>query len=148
MKILILVGSGDVNSHSLALGTAIKAELETHAVDVDIIDLLDYGLPLYSLAVERADEYDQKTRDFLSKSYASDAFVWVTPIYHNSFSAILKNALDWQHTRFQGKVVGFASNGGHRSPQAADQLMLVARAQRLITTTVRVCTDSADYDDV
>jgi len=83
----------------------------------------------------------------LDKSYEVDAFVWVTPIYHNSFSAILKNALDWQHTKFPGKVVGMASHGGSRSPQAVDQLMIIARAQHMISGRVRVCTDDADYDE-
>jgi NAD(P)H-dependent FMN reductase len=147
MKILLLVGSGDTNSHSLSLGNAIKSQLETLGAKTELIDLHDYKLPIYDRNVERADAHDQKTKDFLAKSADVDAFVWVTPIYHNSFSAILKNALDWQHTKFPGKVVGLASNGGHRSPQAADQLLLVARALHLVTTTVRVCTDSSDYDD-
>jgi azobenzene reductase len=146
MKTLILVGSGDANSHSLSLGNAIKIQLESNNIEVELINLIDYGLPLYDRTIERGDSYDQATREFLQKSYDADAFVWVTPIHHNSFSAILKNALHWQHTKFPGKVVGLASNGGNRSPQAVDQLMSVARAQHLITTRVRVCTDSSDYD--
>lgn len=147
MKILILVGSGDTNSHSLALGKAIGAQLTTLGAHVKIIDLAEYDLPLYNRSVERADKYDQKIRDFLTTSSQVDAFVWVTPIYHNSFSSMLKNALDWQHTKFPGKALGLASNGGDRSSQAVDQLMLVARAQHLTPTTTRVCTDSSDYDD-
>lgn len=131
MKALILVGSGDASSHSLSLGRAIEAELKALNVETELINLIEYGLPLFDRGVERADAYDEKTRSFLEKSYAANAFVWVTPIYHNSFSAILKNALDWQHTKFPGKVVGLASNGGGRSPQAVDQLMMVARAQQL-----------------
>lgn len=147
MKTLILVGSGDSKSHSLSLANEIKKQLLDSGNEAELINLVDYGLPLYNRSVERNDDYDQITRDFLLLSNKVDAFVWVTPIHHNSFSAILKNALDWQHTKFPGKVVGLASNGGNRSPQAVDQLMSVARAQHIITTRIRVCTDSSDYDE-
>ncbi len=148
MKVLLLVGSGDAKSHSLALGQAIEARLqERDGVQTELINLVEHGLPMYDRGAERADTTDEKTREFLRKSYDVDAFVWVTPIHHNSFSGILKNALDWQHTKFPGKVVGMASNGGNRSPQAVDQLLMVARAQHLISARVRVCTDSSDYDE-
>lgn len=147
MKIMILVGSGDEKSHTLSLAQAIEKQLQTLGAETELINLVEYGLPLYNRKVERADQFDDKTRDFLKKSYEADAFVWATPIYHNSFSAILKNALDWQHTKFPGKVVGLVSNGGNRSPQAVDQLMIIARAQHLLTTRVRVCTQESDYDE-
>lgn len=149
MKILILVGSADSNSHSLHLGEAICNELKTLYQDVEIINLAEYGLPLYDRSIERAQAWDAKTRAFLDKSLEMDAFVWVTPIYHNSFSGVLKNALDWHHsTKFPNKVVGIASNGGNRSPQAADQLTLVARSQHMHIIPTRVCTDEdVDYDE-
>jgi azobenzene reductase len=147
MKTMILVGSGDEDSHSLHLAMSIQKQLQADGAKADIVNLVELGLPLYDRGVERNDDYNELTRDFLDKSYKTDAFVWVTPIYHNSFSAILKNALDWQHTKFSGKVVGLASNGGDRSAQAVDQLMIIARAQHLIASRVRVCTDTEDFDD-
>lgn len=148
MKILILVGSGDQDSHSLHLGQAIEAGLRVRSAETELVNLVKYKLPMYDRSIERADAYDEKTRTFLRKSMEVDAFVWITPIYHNSYSSTLKNALDWHHsTKFPGKVVGMASNGGGRSPQAVDQLMLIARSQYLITIPTRVCTTESDYDD-
>jgi len=149
MKIMILVGSADADSHCLHLGLAIKDEFQSLSQDVELINLVDYDLPLYNRTIERQNAYDEKTRSFLDKSLEMDAFVWVTPIYHNSYSAMLKNALDWHHsTKFPGKVVGLASNGGNRSPQAADQLTLVARSQHMLTIPTRICTDeNEDYDE-
>lgn len=147
MKVLLLVGSGDEKSHSLGLGKAIEEKLKSFGAETELINLVEYGLSLYNRSIERANSYDQKTKDFLDKSYAVNAFVWITPIYHNSFSSVLKNALDWQHTKFPGKVVGLASNGGNRSPQAVDQLMVVARAQHLVSLRTRVCTEEDDYDE-
>ncbi len=148
MKILIIVGSADVRSHSLRLGRAIEAELSNLAQEVELINLAEYGLPSYDREVERHKSYDDTTQAFLDKSGQADAFVWITPIYHNSYSSTLKNALDWHHaTKFTGKVVGLASNGGNRSPQAVDQLTLVARSQHMLTIPTRVCTDAKDYDE-
>lgn len=148
MKVLILVGSADTDSHSLHLGQVIKKELESHGAETELINLIEYRLPLYDRRIERENTYDENTRAFLEKSLSVDAFVWVTPIYHNSFSSTLKNALDWHHsTKFPGRVIGLASNGGNRSPQAVDQLMLVARSQGLVTVPTRVCTDESDYDN-
>ncbi|MCA9333276.1 NAD(P)H-dependent oxidoreductase [Candidatus Saccharibacteria bacterium] len=147
MNIMILVGSADVKSHSLGLGKAIEEKLKELGAETTLINLVEYGLPLYNRSIERENSHDDITRRFLDTSLEMDAFVWVTPIYHNSYSAMLKNALDWHHsTKFPGKVLGLASNGGNRSPQAVDQLMLVARSQHMLVSTTRVCTDESDYD--
>lgn len=148
MKILLLVGSADAKSHSLSLGQAIETNLKELGVETELINLVEYGLPLYDRRIERAGAQDEKTKAFLQKSLEMDAFVWITPIYHNSYSSMLKNALDWHHsTKFPGKVVGLASNGGNRSPQAVDQLMLVARSQALVTIPTRINTDEKDYNE-
>lgn len=148
MKIMILVGSADADSHSLHLGQAIQTELNALDQEVELINLVEYGLPLYDRSIERENAFDEKTRLFLDKCLQMNAFVWVTPIYHNSYSAMLKNALDWHHsTKFPNRVIGIASNGGGRSPQAADQLMLVARSQHMMTIPTRICTQEEDYDE-
>lgn len=146
MRVLILVGSGDAESHSLHLAQAIESDLQQQQVDTKLINLVESNLPLFNRTVERNDTYDPVTRQFLDDSAEADAYVWVTPIYHNSFSGILKNALDWQHSKFPNKVVGLASHGGHRSPQAVDHLMHVVRAQHGIAARTRVCTEDGDYD--
>lgn len=146
MKVCILVGSSDRKSHSQGLGEAIQNKLLEAGVEAQLLNLIDQQFPLYDRALERSGEYPQVINDFLELSQQMDAFVWVTPIYHNSYSAMLKNSIDWQHKmKFHGKVLGLASNGGGRSPQAVDQLMAVARSQGYIVVPKRVCTDESDY---
>lgn len=144
---MIIVGSGNRVSRSLSLGNAIAKSFTRKNATVEVVNLAELKLPVFDQDVEKADSYDDKTREFLKKSYEMDAFVWVTPIYHNSFSSLLKNALDWQHSKFPNKIVGMASHGGGRSPQAVDQLMVIARAQHFIAARTRVCTDGEDYDE-
>ena len=148
MNTLILVGSGDTDSHSLHLGQAIAATLRDNHGEATVINLVEYGLPLYDRTVERSKTHNAKTADFLKQVVAADALVYVTPVYHNSFSSLLKNSLDWMHhLSFDNKVVGLASNGGNRSTVAVDQLMIIARSQHLISSPVRVCTQEDDYDE-
>lgn len=147
MNILILVGSADRNSHSLHLGQAIGASLKKNNADVTLVDLVELGLPMFSRAIDRSKEYDPKTAHLIEQAKKSDALVYVTPVYHNSFSGILKNAIDWLHFFMDGKVVGLASNGADRAPVAIDPLMIVARSQHLIVSPVRVCTAEQDYDE-
>jgi len=147
MKILTIVGSANKNSHSLHLGQAITASLEKKEATVELIDLVEYQLPIFDRARDLAKDYDEKTASFLQKTREADGFVWVTPVYHNSYSSTIKNALDWQHFSLDGKTVGMASNGGNRAPVAIDPLMMVARSQHMIISSARVCTQESDYDE-
>ncbi len=146
-EVLILVGSATLGSRSLHLGQAIGTELEKLGTTTEVIDLLALQLPSFDVTTEQTKAYDAKTQAFLDKSKKAKAFVWVTPVYHNSFSSLLKMALDWQHFFMDGKVVGLASHGGDRSPAAVDQLLMLTRAQHLVTIPTRACTANSDYDD-
>lgn len=146
---MILVGSGTEKSRSMNLAYAIQTALKKQKdVNVDIVDLRVLALPQYSATPENTGEYDEKTKEFLDKSKQADGFVWVTPVYHNSFSSLLKTALDWQHFFFDSKVLGVASHAGpDRSPAAADQLLMVARSQHYVPIPTRVFTANKDYND-
>lgn len=120
-KVIILVGSGTENSRSLNLAHNIAEAIRAIGHEVELIDLLQLKLPPYNVATEATKSYDPKTQEFLDKSEQAAGFVWATPVYHNSYSSILKNALDWQHFYFDGKVLGLASHAGpSRSPAAGD----------------------------
>jgi azobenzene reductase len=147
MKILILSGSGKLGSRTDALARAIEARLTAGGADVTKLELADYKLPSFDAAIDFSKVYEPKVAKFLELTKAADAYVWVTPIYHASYSSLLKTALDWQHFSKADKVVAMASNGGDRSTSAVDQLLQVARSQHLITVPYRVCTDRGDFDE-
>ncbi|MDH3595415.1 MAG: NAD(P)H-dependent oxidoreductase, partial [Rhodospirillales bacterium] len=78
----------------------------------------------------------------------ADAFVLATPVYHNSYSGVLKNALDYLGSeQFKYRPVGLASHGG-RSTQAVDHLRQVVRSVLGVAIPTQVCTAMADYGDV
>ncbi|WP_394813540.1 NADPH-dependent FMN reductase [Streptomyces hazeniae] len=81
---------------------------------VDVVDLADHRLPLVfpGSAGETDAETARISAALSQRLHAADAFVVVTPEYNHSFPASLKNALDWFHTEWQAKPVGFVSYGG------------------------------------
>ncbi len=78
------------------------------------VDLDELGLPFMDEPNHpRLRRYEhQHTKDWSARVDAADAFVLVTPEYNHSFSAPLKNAIDFLHNEWAYKPVGFASYGG------------------------------------
>jgi NAD(P)H-dependent FMN reductase len=79
---------------------------------------------------------------------AADAFVWGTPVYHNSFSGVLKNTLDHLGPRhFRHKPVALISNGGgvRGAVQPCDQLRIVARGLSAVAIPTQMVTTDADF---
>ena len=78
----------------------------------------------------------------------ADGIVLCSPVYHNSYSGALKNALDRLTDELRGKPVALTSNsGGMPSPQAVDHLRLVVRALHAIAIPTQLITADADYAD-
>jgi FMN reductase len=72
--------------------------------------------------------------------------VLASPIHHNSFSGVLKNALDHLAIpQFRYKPVALLSHGGNRSTQAVDQLRIVARGLYAVAIPAQVCTSKQDF---
>lgn len=147
-KVLILAGSSAHNSHTLNLCKNIETSLKKLNIEIDLIDLVEYKLPQYDLSEERnMIANNSKVKNFIELTKNADGYIWGTPVYHGSYSGILKNALDWQHFFLKDKIVGLASNGNERGSMAVDHLTLVARTQHAIAIPTRVCTHRTDYDD-
>src|SRR5690606_14052109 len=65
-----------------------------------------------------------------------DAYVFVTPEYNHSFSAPLKNAIDYLHAEWLHKPVGFVSYGGvSGGTRAVQALKSVVGALKMTAVT-------------
>ncbi|PSL37944.1 NAD(P)H-dependent FMN reductase [Labedella gwakjiensis] len=81
---------------------------------LDVVDLRDLALPFLDEPHHpklRAYEHDH-THAWSSRVASADAFVFVTPEYNHSFTAPLKNALDYLNAEWAHKPVGLVSYGG------------------------------------
>ncbi len=145
---LILVGSARLHSHTDALGIAIEAALSSRGASVTRSELAAMDLPHADPAFHRdpRQHTDPKVRSLVDQADQADVFVFLSPVYHNSFSGLLKTTLDHLSIgQFSGKVVGLGSHGGNRTTQAVDQLRIVTRGLNALAITTQVCTQDSDF---
>jgi len=83
-------------------------------LEVGVTDLAELALPLLDEPHHPSirQYLHQHTKDWSAIVDAADAFVFVMPEYNYTFTAPLKNAIDYLHTEWKYKPVGFVSYGG------------------------------------
>lgn len=91
-----------------------------------LIDLREYDLPTFDADREKAGDAPELTR----RVREADAILLGTPMYHGSYSGVLKNALDYcGFDEFEGKTVGLLAVAGGAFPVTAlEHLRSVCRA--------------------
>lgn len=92
-NILIISGSNHRESINLALATHAGQQLEN--AQLDILDLNDFEMPLYSQDLEEASGIPSEAQRFLEKIQASDGIVISLAEHNGSYTAAFKNLFDW-----------------------------------------------------
>ena len=122
-KLLAFAGSTRENSYNQSvLNVAVQGAKEA-GVEVTVIHLKDYDMPLFNEDDEKAQGIPERARAFKQLLMEHDGFLIASPEYNSSYPAVLKNAIDWASRMeegekplqaFKGKVVGImaASAGG------------------------------------
>jgi len=115
-KLMIVLGSvreGRVGS-SLAEWVHRVAEADGR-FEVDYADLREIALPM--MDEPNHPRLKQYTRDHTQawsrRVEEADAFVFVFPEYNHSYSPAIKNAIDYLHSEWVRKPVGFVNWGGN-----------------------------------
>src|SRR5687767_261268 len=148
LQILLLSGSIRQPSFTRVLSMKVVKSLAEREITVHHWNLREAPLPIADPEFHNdpAQHADATVRKLVSVAQACDAFVLSSPIYHNSYSGVLKNALDHLAiAQFYYKPVGLLSHGGNRSPQAVDHLRIVVRGLLGFAITTHVCTATSDY---
>jgi len=101
MKILAFAASNSRKSINKQLVAYVSSLVED--AEVDLLDLNDYELPLFS--VDRENEYGhpELAKAFMAKVAASDAVMISFAEHNGSYSAAYKNLFDWS-SRISPKV--------------------------------------------
>jgi NAD(P)H-dependent FMN reductase len=97
-----------------------------HGASTQFVDLRAYDLPVFD--ADNRDAGDaERLRDHLQRA---DAILLGTPMYHGSYSGVLKNAMDYcGFDEFEDTTVGLlAVSGGSFPTGALEHLRLVCRA--------------------
>ena len=138
MKVQVIVGStrpGRV-SDKVAKWVSLEAK-EQKDTEVEIVDLIDYELPYLDEPISPQYNPDRKPNPsatkLLAKLTEADAFVLVTPEYNRSYSAVLKNALDYIDFQLKSKPVALVAHGSTGGAQAVSHLRGVIPGLQSIT---------------
>ena len=113
--LLVLIASVRSNRVGRAVGDWVVRRAEDRgALALDVVDLAELRLPLMEEPEHpRLRRYrDAHTREWSARVDAADGVVLVMPEYNHSFTAPLKNALDYLVAEWRGKPVGTVSYGG------------------------------------
>ena len=152
MNVLLLNGSPAKPSHTSATIKVLASLFEEDGHKCDVIDLVDYNLPVNN-PVYHADAMqspDQKVRDFAAKVKQAHIVVLGTPLYHGSFSGLLKSALDNLDgdSLYNKQVILVANASGARaSMQAAQHLVVVPRTMGGLVYNRLIGTCKADFEE-
>jgi NAD(P)H-dependent FMN reductase len=126
VTVVALSGSLREQSYTrLALRRALDAA-ETAGADASLLDLRSFDLPPLNPDVDAQGDGAAFTR----RVREADAVLLGTPMYHGSYSGVLKNALDHcGFDEFEGKTVGLLGVAGGAFPiTALEHLRSVCRA--------------------
>ena len=115
MKLQIVIASTRPGRIGPVIGDWVTQQAKAHGgFDVEVTDLAELGLPFLDEAAHpMLGKYEHEhTKRWSATVAGSAAFVLVVPEYNHSFTAPIKNALDFLNKEWAYKPVGFVSYGG------------------------------------
>ena len=153
LTILLICGSTRNPSHTRIGLKEIETLLnKKEGVKTHFWDLKDEALPIADPAYHRnpLEHPDERVKRLVKLASEADAFVLGTPVYHNSYSGVLKNALDHLTIQqFIDKSVGLVAHGDERTViQACDHLRIVVRGLSAIAIPIQVATVNTDFKEI
>ena len=130
VRIAAICGSPRQGSYTrLALEIALQGAAELGA-ETQLIDLATYELAFCEGTGDKH-AYPEDVHRLRGEVQRAQGIVLGTPVYHGSFSGVLKNALDLMGFReFEGKMIGLVGVSGGRTGaiNALDSLRSIGRA--------------------
>ncbi len=127
MKLQVIIGSTRPGRVSERIAKWVASEAKNLSEsEVELVDLADYNLPMLDEPISPQYNPNRKpnltSRKWLDKLAEADAYVLVTPEYNRSYSAVLKNALDYIDFQFAKKPVALVAHGSTGGAQAVAHL--------------------------
>ena len=144
MKLLIFAGSTRQNSYNRKLAQAAATLARASGAEVTHLELADFDIPMYNADLE-AQGTPADVIKLKQIMFEHPAWIICSPEYNGSYTALLKNTIDWVSSpvksdpawqegfkSFRGKVVGVLSAspggfGGLRSQSHLVPLLLNAQ---------------------
>lgn len=151
LMVLLICGSTRVPSYTRTNLQQIEGLLQQEKVTTHLWDLRDKQLPIADPIYHRDPHKnpDKGVQELVQLADRADAFILGTPVYHNSYSGVIKNALDnLTISQFEGKPVGLVSHGSDRSViQGCDHLRIVVRGLSGVAIPKQIATVDSDFKE-
>jgi NAD(P)H-dependent FMN reductase len=143
MKLGIVIGSVREGRVSDRLAKWVEKQANSmDDVEAKIIDLKDYPMALFDEPVSpqyNPDRHPEKNvKAWIDAVGDCDAIVLVTPEYNRSYSAVLKNALDYLDFQIKHKPVMLVAHGSTGGAQAVSHLRAVVPGLGAVTSPISV----------
>jgi NAD(P)H-dependent FMN reductase len=149
LRIMVIIGSNHPGSRTraaarYAAGCVADAGHQAYALDPERQEL-PIADPVYH--DDPLKNPDKRARALVIAARQADGFVLASPLYHNSFSGVIKNALDHLTIdEFYHKPVGLIVHGSNLTAvQACDQLRIVTRGLYGIAVPEQAVTVPEDF---
>jgi len=149
-RIFLIAGSAEKSSFIRTSLDILADQLRDLGAQPDLWDLSERQLPQFN-PCQFAESQRSDTlliQQFIHMADQTDAFVLASPVYHNSFSGILKNALDTLSPHhFHHKPVALVSNG-HSDRTASlpcEHLQNVVKGLSAIAIPTQMVTIPSDF---
>jgi NAD(P)H-dependent FMN reductase len=134
-KIAVVVGATRQGRVTDKLAKWVAVEASKHG-DAEVLDLRDYPMPFLDEVSPRYNpdrQPDVQTKKWLDKVTQFDGYVFVTPEYNRSTSAVLKNAIDVLAYELERKPVALVGHGSSGGAQAIATLRMALPGVGAIT---------------
>ena len=141
-KLLVFAGSTRLDSFNRKLAGVAATLARASGAEVTHIELVDFDIPMYNADLEAAGTPPDVMR-LKALLLAHPAWIICSPEYNGSYTALLKNTIDWASSpvkgdpdwargteSFEGKVVGLMS----ASPGALGGLRSLSHLNPLLQT--------------
>jgi NAD(P)H-dependent FMN reductase len=99
----ILAFAGSNSRQSINKQLAVLAGTSIEGVNLTVLDLNDYELPLYGIDFEEEEGIPQNAHDFLEEIKAADGIILSLAEHNGAYATVFKNIFDWM-SRIDGKL--------------------------------------------
>ncbi len=145
LKIKVILGTTRQNRFGEQPAKWIVEKAKTKGLDVELLDLRDYPLPLFNEAMspmmaamkEGAYPYPISAQ-WTAKIGEADGFIFTVAEYNHGYPAVLKNAFDYVGKEWHKKPVAFVGYGTVGAARAVDQLRPVVAEQQMVSIRTAV----------
>lgn len=109
IKLLFFTGSNRAESLNKSLAKFAEQSIDHDLIETTYIDLYDYNIPLYNGDDEDAYGIPNDVATLKRIFDAHDGLFIASPEYNGSYSAVLKNTIDWLFRRPEDGLTPFAN---------------------------------------